>query len=198
MNRFRTCLTCSGFFTAEVRDSEFCSQDCEDREIILVSADSGTIGMNGRGATGITWSYCLVGKKNVLLEHKTGFNKELKTSPQGECQALLEGLERLPDGWEGTVESDCLYALKVIFQTDYWDGYVWKDKKLDKGLKERRNKLKERLDFSKIKLVLLSGHPTTAERAAKVARNGRPVSEWNVKNDEACTDLNEKVRNGKI
>jgi ribonuclease HI len=199
-NRFKVCPTCKGFFTSE--DKEYCSTKCEDQGrspydyVTLVSTDGGLVGQNSK-ALAATYGYCLVDADDKLIEEGSGCTEDFKTSPQAEVLGMITALEKLPAGWSGKVECDCLYALKVVFKTDYWDGYIWKDKKLDPRLKARRDELMKHLDFDNIEIELISGHPNNAERKNGVAKNGRRVSEWNVRCDEMATDESDRYKERK-
>ena len=203
MGRLTTCSQCKSIFTKNLftfsdEDNDFCSYDCKTvfenpfSNVDLVVCDAGTLGVNGK-AKAVSWAYCFVDSRNNLITSKVDMNWELKTSPQGEVLAIIEALEALPVGWSGKVWSDCLYALKVVFKTDYWDGYIWSDKKLNPKLKKRRDVLWRKYDgFKDFEIELLSGHPNKKELEAKVAKNGRRVSEWNVVCDSLCTDIMEE------
>jgi ribonuclease HI len=108
-----------------------------------------------------------------------------------EVVALVIALEQLPAGWAGPVYSDSLNAIRAVGsyrdRPEYLPPAVW----------DRVPAARERLGI--LEFVLLGGHPTRAELAAGVRRDGKPVSVHNVHCDQLCTEAKRAfVREGVV
>jgi len=157
-------------------------------DIISLYADGGVIGSNP-SAIGGTYAYRLVlangqamGSSGVVAVAQIGGPV---TNNQTEMLALLEGLKRLPDYFDGTVYSDSQITLGRIFL-----GWKWKNipSWMHKTYQEQRRRLSY---WNEIQHVLLAGHPTKAHLAAGIGRHGYSVSEHNVWCDHECTKAGE-------
>lgn len=102
-----------------------------------------------------------------------------------ELYALLQGIASLPDNWQGTVYSDSLFAIGVVFRqfkVDSVPNYLRLQLSKVLGKAMERNLIMEN--------VLLAGHPSRKDLAAGIRLSKSPhlpVSHWNVACDEACT-----------
>lgn len=162
---------------------------CQDKHedplgyVDLIVCDGGLVGTNGK-AEAVTYAYRYVDSNDNVIKEVSGVTEDFKTSPQAEALCIILALEGLPEGVKPRkVESDCLFALKVIFRTNYHDGLIWRDKNLDPRLKERR----DRLDLEGIEIELLKGHPSKADILRGTDIKGRKISLHNVAVDEECT-----------
>lgn len=197
-----TCERCGKPFSTDI-DSDFnrafCSLNCAHRftepldYLALVVSDSGTIGKNGQ-ALGITYSYCLIDDMGELIKEVSGVSTDYKTSPMGETYGCLKALEEVTRGQKINFWCDCLYALKMTFESDFHDGYFWKSKKLDPRLVEMREELKTRLDFNDISIELLKGHASKAQIQVGHDGKGKRTSIWNNRVDANCTEEAEKFK----
>ena len=95
-----------------------------------------------------------------------------------EMLAVVEGLESLPDGWEGTVASDSMVTLRrMLAPLSPWSG-------CPEILRERYHAQRRRLGA--LRGVLVAGHPSRAALEAGVGKDGVAVSRFNVWCDAAC------------
>lgn len=177
MGKVRQCKDCGNF-----EENDPCSIECSISKVSLISTDGGLIGAPGK-AEGVTWAYVHVNKHGIVIKKESGYDLRLKTSPQAESLALIKALEALPEGWSGTVEGDCEYSMHVVFN-------LWRDKKLDPQLKERKNLL----NIGDVKLRHVKGHPSKKDRARGHTKTGKPVSEYNVICDDLCNSAKLKVK----
>lgn len=107
------------------------------------------------------------------------------TNNQTEMLAILEGLKRLPDCFDGTIYSDSQVTLGRVFM-------MWKWKNIPEWMHKLYREQRARLThWNAIKYVLLDGHPTKAQLQAGVGKRGHPVSEHNVWCDHACQQAGE-------
>jgi hypothetical protein len=96
--------------------------------------------------------------------------------------AAVWALKMAPDGWEGTLLSDNLFALRLV------DGRTKPNPEtLPPEYIEELAYQKARL--GNIKTVLLDGHPTRAQLASGIGSRGNPVSKHNAWCDERCNAL---------
>lgn len=146
--------------------------------------DGGVIGINPSPQGG-TWAFRLLQDEQVVIE-RFGVITPIEsgqpsiTNNLTEMLALVMGLRALPLDWIGTVYSDSAITLGRAF-----DGWKWKG--IPSWLTSLYQEARERLLFwDDIQHVLLAGHPTRAQLAAGIGRNGNPVSIHNVWCDRAC------------
>jgi ribonuclease HI len=138
---------------------------------------------------GLTWAWVLVGKDDQIVREASG----LMMTPQlglptasnnvAELFAMWHALESMAVGWQGVVYTDSLITLRRITaeKTKYNGVPDW----LRKNIEQARQK-------NKWTVELLGGHPSRAELAAGVRKDGARVSKWNVHVDEECGRLAEK------
>jgi ribonuclease HI len=105
----------------------------------------------------------------------------------GEVVALVHALEGLPAGWAGRVRTDSLNAIRA------WAG-ADRRKYIPPAWWDRLVAARDRL--GPLGWELLGGHPTKAELAAGVLKDGKPVSRWNVWCDTAATAAGRPLRPG--
>jgi ribonuclease HI len=154
--------------------------------------DGGVIGKNPSEIGG-TWAARLVVDGQVTRESSgviTPTEAELLaiTNNLTEMLALVEGLEMLPFGWQGTIYSDSMVTLGRAFL-----GWKWHNVPL--WLQREYWQARERLmHWDELTFVLLDGHPTKAQLAAGVGKRGHPVSEHNVWCDHACQQVGERLK----
>jgi len=148
--------------------------------------DGGVIASNP-SMIGGTWACCLIsergfchGHSGVVQPHEITNAFEAVSNNQSEMMALLEGLRRLPEGFNGTIYSDSQITLGWAFM-----GWKWKNipSWMTFVYQIQRKRL---LKWDEIKYVLLDGHPTKKQLEAGIGKRGHPVSEHNVWCDEAC------------
>jgi ribonuclease HI len=98
-----------------------------------------------------------------------------------ELAAVVFALQQLPDGFEGTLYSDSYVTLcRMRNKNPRWVG-------VPDALKAAT--LVERERHPNITYVLLDGHPTKDQLAAKIGKRGNPCSPWNVRCDKRCGEL---------
>lgn len=153
--------------------------------------DGGVIGANP-SMIGGTWACRLIHNtgrtrdfSGVIQPHQMVHFKEPVSNNQTEMLALLEGLRRLPDDFNGTIYSDSQVTLGRAFM-----GWKWKNipSWMHAVYQLHRHRLKK---WDEIEYVLLDGHPTKAQLAAGVGKRGHPVSLHNVWCDQACKEAGE-------
>jgi len=155
-------------------------------------ADGGVIDKNP-SAIGGTWAYRIVSSPKpiiFLVGYITPKRAKLPsiTNNLTEMLALVRGLEALPTDWVGTVYSDSQITLGRAFEGWKWNGIPdW----LHHDYQDARKHL---LHWDQINHILLSGHPTRAQLAAGIGKNGRPVSIHNVWCDKACSEMAKTYR----
>lgn len=160
-------------------------------DVAWLVSDGGCIGKNPSYIGG-TWCYVLMDEHNKRILHECGVvtpsyvNLPRVTNNLTEMLALVNALKRVPNGWEGR----CLVDSQVTI------GRVWKDwamSGIPEWLETELKFLKMRLNFRKIRSVLVQGHPTRAELAAKRGKTGLPVSHQNCFCDLTCSSLAKAV-----
>lgn len=151
---------------------------------IALYTDGGCIGANPSRIGG-TWAYCLVNAAGERIVNASGVITPAQahlpavTNNLTELLALVYGLERLPQGWAGTVYSDSQVSLQRVFEAA-------KLKNVPPWLVERLQALQKSGKLAAMSYVLLDGHPTKAELLAGRGKGGHPVSEHNVFVDWLC------------
>lgn len=158
-----------------------------------VFTDGGLLSANPSRVGG-TWAFCYVdredrlvgGASGVVLLGETGLSEVSNNTT--ELLAMLLALEQLPDGWEGDAFSDnettrirCTYAAtcKMNGVPGPWV--------------PRFRNVVDRLGG--VVFHLLGGHPTKADLiAGKRAKDGMPVSKWNVWCDLQCESQAKRFR----
>jgi ribonuclease HI len=150
--------------------------------------DGGVIGKNPSPIGG-TWAWCLIengedfkrcGSGIVLPED--GVDGKV-TNNVTELTAILEGMESLPESWQGVICSDSQITLGRVFEG-------WRLAGVPDPLYERLEAIRGRLrgDLARVKFQLLQGHPTRADLVRGVGKKrGLPVSQWNQWCDEQCS-----------
>ena len=156
-----------------------------------VFADGGVIRKNPSEIGG-TWAFALVNAIGGRVAAASGHVAAAEVAPLPwvsnnltECVALLLAFEQLPDGWAGPAYSDSLNAIKAhtraglggcdLDPPEYLPGDLWR------RMARCRNRL------GAVTFTLLGGHPTRAELAAGVRKDGKPVSAHNVFCDREAT-----------
>lgn len=148
-----------------------------------VYVDGGVVRQNPSPIGG-TWACVLVDVNGRELDRASGFVSRESlgmdvTNNFTELLAAVEGLERLPDGWSGTLHTDSnVTRCRIIGRNPGMNG-------IPQALRDRLAACKKRLGF--IRVVLLDGHPTRDQLFRGSGKRGNPVSKWNVLCDELCT-----------
>lgn len=151
---------------------------------IALYADGGVIGPNP-SLIGGTWAWCLVDAAGQRICDYSGVIRPSEaqvpavTNNLTELLALVNGLDALPGGWQGTVYSDSWVSLQRVF-------LAAKLKNVPTWLVARLQNLQKSGKLADLSYVLLDGHPTKAQLAAGVGKRGHPVSEHNVFVDQEC------------
>lgn len=155
-----------------------------NEEVHELYCDGGVVGRNPSPIGG-TFAWCLVDAGERVAERVGG----LLPSDMGvlhvsnnnsELTALLDGLENLPAGWDGRVNSDSQVALGWVF-------LGWSQEKVPAPLRERLNAMRQSGRLAGLRWRLLQGHPTKADLACGIGKKRTlPVSEHNVYVDQAC------------
>lgn len=148
--------------------------------------DGGVIGKNPSSVGG-SWAARFIAGERVYLEKSDLIfaTPDMPTISNNltEMLALVSGLSFLPPKWTGTVYSDSLITLGRAFLGWKWSAIPpWLFKKFG----QERKRL---VNWEKIDHVLLAGHPTRAQLAEGIGRNGYPVSEHNVWCDHECSRI---------
>ena len=100
------------------------------------------------------------------------------TNNYTELLACVEVMERLPDGWNGTIYTDSQVTMERLTDASTpMNG-------ISRGLKRRRLAVMECLGTYDIRL--LDGHPTQAQLASGRGKRGQPCSIWNVLCHQEC------------
>jgi ribonuclease HI len=140
---------------------------------------------------GGTYAYRLL--KDGVVVSEGGFFRSAKdcavnaeagpvTNNITEMMALVKGLQKLPDDWDGTIYSDSMITLGRAFL-----GWKWKSVPLWLRVMFE-TEVKRLVNWERLGHALLSGHPTKAQLASGIGKHGLPVSEHNVWCDQACTE----------
>ncbi len=151
---------------------------------VAVYADGGVI-LSNPSAIGGTWATCHVDASGARIWEASGVilpadvGMPFVSNNQSEFYALLMGLEAVPDGWSGRACSDSSITLARFFRMGKLNGipFDWR---------ARLSNVLGRL--GRVESVLLDGHPTRAQLAAGIGRNGHPVSAHNCWCDRRCTE----------
>jgi len=149
--------------------------------------DGGVVGKNPSPIGGV-FAWCQVENGFRVKEHTAPVRPADVGAPvvsnnNTELLALLDGIESLPEGWAGRVNSDSQVALGWVF-------LGWKQEAIPAPLRARLQALRRSGRLFGLEWRLLQGHPTQADLAAGVgAKRGLPVSEHNVWCDKACQTL---------
>jgi ribonuclease HI len=148
--------------------------------------DGGVIGLNPSPIGG-TWAIRLL-MEDSLVHADSGIllcgNSENKiTNNITEMLALVHGLESLTNFDDWTVYSDSLVTIGRASM-----GWQWNHMPLD-IVNRWKAQVKRLENYSKFKWVNLEGHPTKADLAAGISKNGRPVHLQNKLCDKECTRL---------
>lgn len=162
-------------------------------EIVEVYSDGATIGANPSLLGGV-WAYCLVNAQGERVTGKAGILRPedvgggAVTNNQSELYALVRAILALPSDFDGTLFSDSQISLGRIQQG-------WALGGIPPMLVTLLREAKAHLALlNGVRYQLLKGHPNRYELAAGVAKNGLPVSEWNVACDEQCRRLGDAYR----
>lgn len=153
-------------------------------EVIDLYCDGGVIGKNPSGRGG-TWAWVTVGKMG-RVRHQSGVVQPDDvglpsiTNNLTELLAALEGMESLPDRWNGTIYTDSRVTQCRIRRTK-------KQAKLN-GIPEP---IRIRVAAAKARLgnycvSLVGGHPSKNDLAYGHKRDGTPCSIHNVFCDNLC------------
>lgn len=154
---------------------------------IALYADGGVIGSNP-SLRGGTWAWCQVNAAGQRSCTNSGMiTPDVAQMPAisnnlTELLALVEGLESLPEGWQGTIYSDSWVSLQRVFRHA-------RLKNVPDWLVARLQALQKRGHLYQYGYTLLDGHPTKAELAVGRGKRGHPVSEHNVWCDQECNRL---------
>jgi ribonuclease HI len=154
--------------------------------------DGGVIGPNPSPLGG-TFAWVLT-RDGEALEEQSGvllpsnIGQAVVTNNNSELYALLVGLETLPEGWSGRVNSDSQTALGWVFKG-------WNQAKIPNALRDRLNDLIASGKLLFLDSLLLQGHPTKEDLARGMgAKRNLPVSKWNVRCDDLCTEEANRYR----
>lgn len=151
---------------------------------VALYADGGVIGSNPSSIGG-TWAWCLVDAAGQRICEYSGVIRACDagvpavTNNLTELLALVNGLDALPSGWQGTVYSDSWVSLQRVF-------LAAKLNNVPPWLIDRLQALQKSRKLAEMSYVLLDGHPTKAQLAAGVGKRGHPVSIHNVFCDAEC------------
>lgn len=148
------------------------------------------IGPKSISPVGATWAFCHVSEADELIGMECGYimahalGVDAISSPLAELYAGIRGLWPLPEGWDGTYYCDNESAIGRIF----WN---WACNGVPEFMIQQTRVLRARLPVKPP--VLLGGHPSRAdlERGTR-AKDGKPVSKWNVLCDKKCRQLSEQ------
>lgn len=154
--------------------------------------DGGVIGPNPSPLGG-TFAWVLTRNGEAIQEESgvllpADIGQPAVTNNNSELYALLVGLEALPEGWQGRVNSDSQTALGWVFK-------CWDQRKIPAVLQDRLNDLIASGKILFLDSRLLQGHPTKADLALGVgAKRNLPVSRFNVRCDDLCTEEAERYK----
>lgn len=155
---------------------------------VALYSDGGTVGRNPSPIGG-TWAWCLVVNDKLVDEYcglvePADMGMETISNNLMELYAALRGIEALPEGFNGRVYTDSLITLYRITYSESFNGVPeW----LKERVKEARSCRKWFYDC-----VLLGGHPNKKELEEGRRKDGKMVSKWNVRVDQACSALAKK------
>lgn len=158
--------------------------------IAALYTDGGLIGRNPSPIGG-TWCWCHVNESGKRIDSGKGIlpanldGIDVVTNNNSELWAIIQGLNTLPDGWNGLVYSDSQVALGWAFWEFRSKGIP---EKIRAALAVQANRM------GNCRGILLDGHPTRAQLAAGIGKNNNPVSLHNVFCDAECTALAVKFR----
>jgi ribonuclease HI len=147
--------------------------------------DGGVVGRNPSPVGGV-FAWCRVENGFRVQECVSAVRPADVGSPavsnnNTELLALLDGIEGLPQGRTGRVNSDSQCALGWVF-------LGWSQEKIPAPLRARLVALRKSGRLSGLEWRLLQGHPTQADLAAGIGKKrGLPVSVHNQWCDQACT-----------
>lgn len=163
----------------------FFEWEASEPTISRVYTDAGVFkpGLSGEG---FTWAYCYVSDDDTLIRQECGvvlpadLGMNATENNLAETYAALMALQNLPDGAQVTFYLDNANALRRLTTTTTWNGVP---DPVREGIACHLKRL------GTIECVLLGGHPTAAELATGVrAKDGKPVSKWNVECDRLCNE----------
>lgn len=152
--------------------------------MLEVYTDGGLVGSSPSHVGG-TWAYVIV-RDGALACTNAGLTYALKdpiASSVTELAAVVEAYEYLARHSHGHPPESTLYT------DSYWTIQWLSGVPLDgvpRGLANRMGRMLWRKVFARTNLVQIGGHPSRAELAAGVAKNGLLVSRWNVLADKLC------------
>lgn len=154
-------------------------------DAVSLFIDGGCIGPNPSPRGG-TFAGCLVDAEGRRVDHWCGAVFPVPpmteiTNNFAEMYALIRGLQRLPDGWSGTIYSDSMITIGRA-QHDWWktNGLP---ALMVADLRYHRDRFNS---WEHITFVNLDGHPTKAELEKGIGHRGHPVSVHNVYVDQLC------------
>jgi ribonuclease HI len=151
-------------------------------EIVALYTDGGCVGPNPSKLGGTT-AWCGVDAEGcVVVRGGSILTPARATLPTvsnnvAELWAVMEALQAMPDGWNGTLFCDNLLTLQRL-----WGTWPWNN--VPDWMKDRAQGEVARMGI--IIPVLLAGHPTKKELAEGVSKEGRLVSPHNVACDKEC------------
>lgn len=149
-----------------------------------IYTDGGLIGVNPSSIGG-TWAWVWIKRGQVINQGEGVVTPEelgvsTVTNNVTELLAAVKALQSVPPGWDGTLFTDSRVTLLRITTSYRFAGVPDFLKQATLFLRRERNYM----------VQLIGGHPTRKELAeGRRARNGLPVSPWNVLCDETCTKL---------
>lgn len=150
-----------------------------------IYCDGGVIRKNPSPYGG-TWAWCRV-IGGVKVEHDSGTVSPTEvglpavTNNLTELLAVVKAMASLPDGWDGTLYTDSLVTLRRVAVPRGRFAGIPDDL--------RGQVVAHRKRLPRMRLTLVTGHPTKTELAKGVSEKGRPVSQWNVWCDAECQRL---------
>lgn len=164
---------------------------------IEIYADGGVIGKNPSALGGV-WAWChVVGGEKVRqdsgLVRPEMFQAVTVTNNLTEFLSLLYAVESLEDDWnELQICSDSSLTLSR-FQDPWHAGMAGIPQDLQRRACLWKGSTMVRELSARIGYTLLKGHPTKAELACGTAKDGRPVSHWNMWCDAECNRVKDTL-----
>lgn len=149
-------------------------------DAVSIYCDGGLIGSNP-STVGGTWAWIALDVAGERQAMSSGIYLGHATNNMMEVLATLQALEAVPAGWSGTIYTDSEIAAGRLTRG-------WPLNGCPPTWEERRKQALRRV--GEFHVVLVAGHPTGEDLQKGVsARNGRPVSRWNVFVDAECQRL---------
>lgn len=151
-----------------------------------VFCDGGVIARNP-STIGGTWAFVLLDQEGEKILTASGRITPAEagmlaiTNNYTELLAAVKVLQRLPDGWSGTLHTDSMITLYRLTKKKPGMKNIPAD--LSKMLWEERKRL--RMQFA---VTLVKGHPNKDDIFRGYSKNGVMASQWNVLCDKLCKE----------